>query len=143
MDKRSFLGEFLGTFILVLFGCSSVACAVLFGEYSSIFQVGLVWGLGVSLAVYMTRYLSCAHLNPAVSVGGGSQADVILAEPVGSCADLSATILGPRRAGRGPCRQGSFRHPRLALSATRTPQSNLPFRSCRGLKSPFPILVEV
>ena len=68
MDKRSFLGEFLGTFILTLFGCSSVACAVLFGEYGSIFQVGLVWGLGVTLAVYMTRYLSCAHLNPAVSV---------------------------------------------------------------------------
>ena len=68
MDKRSFLGEFLGTFVLVLFGCSSVACAVLFGEYGSIFQIGLVWGLGVSLAVYMTRYLSCAHLNPAVSV---------------------------------------------------------------------------
>ena len=68
MDKRSFLGECLGTFILTLFGCSSVACAVLFGEYGSIFQVGLVWGLAVTLAVYMTRYLSCAHLNPAVSV---------------------------------------------------------------------------
>ena len=68
MDKRSFLGECLGTFILTLFGCSSVACAVLFGEYGSIFQIGLVWGLAVTLAVYMTRYLSCAHLNPAVSV---------------------------------------------------------------------------
>ena len=68
MDKRSFLGECLGTFILTLFGCSSVACAVLFDEYVSVFQIGLVWGLGVTLAIYMTRYLSCAHLNPAVSV---------------------------------------------------------------------------
>ena len=68
MDKRGFLGEFLGTFVLVFFGCSCVACAVLFGEYVSIFQVGLTWGIGVTLAVYMTRYLSCAHLNPAVSV---------------------------------------------------------------------------
>ncbi len=67
-DKKSFLGEFLGTFILTLFGCSCVACAVLFKEYTGIFQLGLVWGLGVTLAVYMTRYLSCAHLNPAVSV---------------------------------------------------------------------------
>lgn len=68
MDKKSFLGEFLGTFVLTLFGCSCVACAVLFDEYSGIFQIGLVWGLGVTLAVYLTRYLSCAHLNPAVSV---------------------------------------------------------------------------
>ena len=65
---KSFFGELLGTFVLTLFGCSSVACAVLFGEYVSIFQVGLVWGIGVTLAVYLTRYLSCAHLNPAVSV---------------------------------------------------------------------------
>ena len=65
---KSFIGELLGTFVLTLFGCACVACAVLFGEYVSIFQVGMVWGLGVTLAIYLTRYLSCAHLNPAVSV---------------------------------------------------------------------------
>ena len=41
MDKKSFLGEFLGTFVLTLFGCACVACAVLFGEYSGVFQVGV------------------------------------------------------------------------------------------------------
>ncbi len=65
---KGFTGELLGTFVLTLFGCASVACAVLFGEYVSIFQVGMVWGIGVTLAIYLTRYLSCAHLNPAVSV---------------------------------------------------------------------------
>ncbi|MCE5226373.1 MAG: aquaporin family protein [Porphyromonadaceae bacterium] len=65
---KEFAGEFLGTFILVLFGCGSVASAVLFGEYNSIFQIGIVWGIGVMLAIYLTRHLSCAHLNPAVSV---------------------------------------------------------------------------
>lgn len=65
---KGFVGELLGTFVLTLFGCASVACAVLFGEYVSIFQVGMVWGIGVTLAIYLTRYLSCAHLNPAVSV---------------------------------------------------------------------------
>lgn len=65
---KGFLGEFLGTFILTLFGCSSVAVAVMFGEYNSIFQIGIVWGLGVTLAIFLTRNICCAHLNPAVSL---------------------------------------------------------------------------
>jgi len=66
--KKEFVGEVLGTFILVLFGCGSVAMAVLFNAYSSILQIGLVWGIGVCLAVYLTRHISYAHLNPAVSI---------------------------------------------------------------------------
>ncbi|MDH6358493.1 MIP/aquaporin family protein [Parabacteroides sp. PF5-9] len=69
MNSKELLGELLGTFILVLFGCGSVAVAVLFGEYTGIFQIGMAWGVGVMLAIYLTRYLSCAHLNPAVTVG--------------------------------------------------------------------------
>jgi glycerol uptake facilitator protein len=65
---KEFAGEALGTFILVLFGCGSVAVAVLFGEYNSIFQIGFVWGTGVTLAIYLTRHLSNAHLNPAVTL---------------------------------------------------------------------------
>lgn len=65
---REFIGESLGTFILTLFGCGSVAVAVLFGEYTSIFQIAIVWGLAVALAIYVTRHLCPAHLNPAVSV---------------------------------------------------------------------------
>ena len=65
---KEFIGELLGTFILVLFGCGSVAVAILFGEYVSILQIGLAWGFGVMLAIYLTRHLSCAHLNPAVSI---------------------------------------------------------------------------
>jgi len=63
-----FIGEFIGTFILVLFGCGSVAVTVLFSAHSGLFQVAMIWGIGVSLAIYTTRHLSCAHLNPAVSV---------------------------------------------------------------------------
>ncbi len=65
---KDFLGELLGTFILTMFGCGSVAVAVLFGEYTSIFQIAIVWGLAVTLAIYVTRHLCPAHLNPAVSV---------------------------------------------------------------------------
>ena len=66
--SKEFIGETLGTFLLVLFGCGSVAVSVLFGAYQGIVQIALVWGIGVTLAIYLTRHLSCAHLNPAVSI---------------------------------------------------------------------------
>jgi glycerol uptake facilitator protein len=66
--KREFIGEALGTFVLVLFGCGSVAVSVLFDAHQGLMQVALAWGIGVTLAIYLTRHLSCAHLNPAVSL---------------------------------------------------------------------------
>lgn len=62
-------GEFFGTFVLVFFGTSTVAVSVLFNAPSGLVQVALVWGVGVTLAICATRHLSCAHLNPAVSLG--------------------------------------------------------------------------
>jgi glycerol uptake facilitator protein len=66
--KREFIGEALGTFILVLLGCGSVAVSVLFNAHQGLMQGALAWGIGVTLAIYLTRHLSCAHLNPAVSL---------------------------------------------------------------------------
>jgi len=66
--SKEFIGETLGTFMLVLFGCGSVAVSVLFNAYQGIVQIALVWGIGVTLAIYLTRHLSCAHLNPAVTL---------------------------------------------------------------------------
>lgn len=66
--KREFAGELIGTFLLVLFGCGSVAVSVLFDSHQGLFQIGMIWGIGVSLAIYVTRHLSCAHLNPAVTL---------------------------------------------------------------------------
>ncbi len=64
----NFVGELLGTFILVFFGCGVGASATLFSAHTGLFQVAGVWGIGVTLAIYASRHLSCAHLNPAVSV---------------------------------------------------------------------------
>lgn len=66
--SRHFVGELIGTFLLVFFGCGSVAVSVLFSAHVGLFQVAMVWGLGVAMAIYATRHLSCAHLNPAVSI---------------------------------------------------------------------------
>jgi len=63
-----FVGEFIGTYLLVFFGCGSVTVAVIYSAFSGLFQVAAIWGIGVTLAIYATRHLSCAHLNPAVSI---------------------------------------------------------------------------
>lgn len=61
-------GELIGTFILVAIGCSTVAGAVIFNAFSGLWQVAMVWGAGVTLAIYVTKKICSAHLNPAVSV---------------------------------------------------------------------------
>lgn len=65
---KHFIGELVGTFILVFFGCGSVAVSILFSAYNGLFQIAAIWGIGVMLAIYASRGLSCAHLNPAVSI---------------------------------------------------------------------------
>ena len=66
------VGEFVGTFLLVFFGCGSVAAAVLTGAQVGIFQVAIVWGIGIALAIHLTASLSGAHLNPAVTIAMAS-----------------------------------------------------------------------
>jgi glycerol uptake facilitator protein len=63
---KELAGELLGTFILVLVGCGSVAVAVLYFPLE-LWHVALVWSLGVALAIYVTRGFSSSHLNPAVT----------------------------------------------------------------------------
>src|SRR2546423_12497065 len=65
---RIYLAEALGTFILVLFGCGAVHAAVLTGAQSGLWQVAIVWGMGVALAAYSVGGVSGAHINPAMTI---------------------------------------------------------------------------
>ena len=66
--RRAFIGEAIGTYILVLFGTGSVAAAVATSAQVGLWQVAVVWAFGVSLAIYVTANVSGAHLNPAISL---------------------------------------------------------------------------
>ena len=65
---RQFTGELIGTFIMCFLGIGAVATATLFGALTGPGQVGLVWGLAIAIGIYVTRNLSDAHFNPAVSL---------------------------------------------------------------------------
>lgn len=72
------LAEFLGTAILILFGCGSVAVALVglpgSGRQTDAFGaanwliIAWGWGLAVVLAVYVAGGVSGAHINPAVTL---------------------------------------------------------------------------
>ncbi|MFF7644803.1 MIP family channel protein [Streptomyces canus] len=67
-----FLGEVIGTAILILFGAGVVAAVVL--NYSKAKDAGWVviafgWGFGVLAGAYTAAPLSGGHLNPAVTIG--------------------------------------------------------------------------
>lgn len=60
--------EYLGTFVLVFFGVGAVNAAVATGAQAGLWQVAVVWAVGVSLGIYVSASLSGAHLNPAITV---------------------------------------------------------------------------
>jgi len=65
---RQCVAEMIGTFILVFFGTGTVHAAVLTGAQQGLWQVAVVWGIAVSLAIYAAGAISGAHLNPAITV---------------------------------------------------------------------------
>jgi MIP family channel proteins len=66
---REILAEFLGTFILVIFGDGCVAQSKLSDEKNGdFFSINWGWGIGVMMGVLVAGGVSGAHLNPAVSL---------------------------------------------------------------------------
>ncbi|MER2300190.1 MULTISPECIES: MIP/aquaporin family protein [Pseudomonas] len=62
------LAEFLGTALLIFFGTGCVAALKVAGASFGLWEISIIWGVGVSMAIYFTAGISGAHLNPAVSI---------------------------------------------------------------------------
>jgi MIP family channel proteins len=66
---REAAAEFLGTFMILVFGAGVVAQSVLSQNAAgSYLAINLGWGLGVMLGIYTAAGVSGAHLNPAVTL---------------------------------------------------------------------------
>jgi glycerol uptake facilitator protein len=62
------LAEMAGTFILVFLGVGVVHAGVLTQAQSGLWQIAVVWGAAVGLAIYAVAAVSGAHINPAITV---------------------------------------------------------------------------
>lgn len=66
-----YVGEFIGTLVLVLLGDGVVANTTLSktkGQGSGWIAIAIGWGLAVTLGVYTSGFLSPGHINPAVTI---------------------------------------------------------------------------
>jgi MIP family channel proteins len=104
---REALAEFLGTFVLLLFGSAVVAQVVLSGNANGTYiSINIAWGLAVTMAIYVSAGVSGAHLNPAVTLAlavhrGFAWAKVLpycLAQVAGAFAGAAVTFLTYREA---------------------------------------------
>ncbi len=95
LTMSAFLGEIVGTAILILLGNGVVANVVLDktkGNNSGWIVITLGWGIAVFTGVFISAPFSGAHLNPAVTVGLavagnfplGSVVPYILAQMIGA-----------------------------------------------------------
>ena len=66
--KGQCIAEFLGTALLIFFGTGCVAALKLGGADLGLWEICIIWGIGVSMAVYHAAGVSGAHLNPAVTI---------------------------------------------------------------------------
>lgn len=66
--KGQLIAEFLGAALIIFFGTGCVAALKLAGVNFGQWEISIIWGLGVAMAIYLTAAVSGAHLNPAVTL---------------------------------------------------------------------------
>ncbi|EPY1553899.1 propanediol diffusion facilitator PduF [Klebsiella quasipneumoniae] len=66
--KAQCTAEFLGTGLFLFFGIGCLSALKVAGASLGLWEICIIWGLGISLAVYLTSGISGGQLNPAVTV---------------------------------------------------------------------------
>lgn len=100
----AFLGEVIGTALLIIFGagvCANVNLKKSFAYNAGWLVITFGWGLGVAMSVYAVGQFSGAHLNPAVTLGLAFNGDFawnlvpqyILAQMLGAMIGATLTFL--------------------------------------------------
>ncbi|CDQ39046.1 MIP/aquaporin family protein [Virgibacillus salexigens] len=93
-----FIGELIGTMILIIFGGGVVAGVNLkktLSEGSGWVLISFAWGLGVAMGVYAVGSITGAHLNPAVTLGFASIGEFPWAKvPIYICAQMLGGMIG-------------------------------------------------
>ena len=64
---KKYFAEFIGTFVLVLFGCGVAAISGGIGGVTGIVGIALAFGLSIVAMAYCIGNISGCHINPAVS----------------------------------------------------------------------------
>lgn len=104
---REAAAEFLGTFVLIVFGSAVVAQVVLGGGGNGTYiSINIAWGLAVTMGVYASAGVSGAHLNPAVTLAlavhrafpWGKVGPYVLAQLAGAFTGAAVTFLTYREA---------------------------------------------
>lgn len=68
-EANTMIAEAIGTFALVLFGCSAIIINELHSNIITHLGISLVFGIIVMAVIYSVGNISGAHLNPAVTIG--------------------------------------------------------------------------
>lgn len=63
------IAEFFATGLFLFFGAACLSAIKVAGAQFGLWEICIVWGMGISLAVYLAAGISGAHLNPAVTIG--------------------------------------------------------------------------
>ncbi|PLR78403.1 aquaporin [Bacillus sp. V3-13] len=94
----AFMGEVIGTMILIIFGAGIGAGSTLKKSYANNagwIVITIAWGLAVTMGVFAVGSISGAHLNPAVTIALAINGDFAWAEVPGYIvAQMIGAILG-------------------------------------------------
>lgn len=99
MQNSTFLGELLGTMVLIILGEGVVANVLLKGtkgNNSGLIIITTAWALAVTFGVFVAQKFgsTAAHLNPAITIGSAVQSGDWSNVPSFICAQMLGAFIG-------------------------------------------------